>query len=167
MKKFLLSFAIVVGFLLYVFDQRGGGDNSPKVIAPSGSQTNSSSSNQKVQSSTSTSDPNSSGTTNPISTNNQSSGTYKDGSYTGNVADAYYGNVQVQAFISGGKISDVKFLQYPNDRQNSIYINSQAMPYLTQEAITAQNAQVDIISGATDTSMAFQQSLANALNQAH
>jgi uncharacterized protein with FMN-binding domain len=93
-------------------------------------------------------------------------GLYKDGVYTGPVADAYYGNVQVQATIAGGKLTDVAFLQYPNDRSNSRAINGHAMPYLTQEAIQAQNASVDIVSGATDTSMAFQQSLGAALAQA-
>ncbi|HUZ92703.1 MAG TPA: FMN-binding protein [Candidatus Paceibacterota bacterium] len=93
-------------------------------------------------------------------------GLYADGSYNGSVADAYYGNVQVQAVVQGGKITDVRFLQYPDTHGTSIYINSQAMPYLTQEAIQAQSANVDIVSGATDTSMAFQQSLASALTQA-
>ncbi len=93
-------------------------------------------------------------------------GLYVDGTYTGSVADAYYGNVQVQAIISGAKITDVQFLQYPNTHSTSVYINSQAMPYLKQEAIQAQSANVDIVSGATDTSMAFQQSLATALAQA-
>jgi len=37
------------------------------------------------------------------------------------------------------------------------------MPLLTQEAIVAQSAQVDGVSGATFTSQAFQQSLAGAL----
>lgn len=95
-----------------------------------------------------------------------SQGQYRNGSYTGPVRDAYYGNVQVKAIISGGKIVDVQFLDYPQDRSTSIAINSQAMPYLTQEAIQAQSANVDIISGATDTSLAFQQSLASALSQA-
>ncbi len=91
---------------------------------------------------------------------------YKDGQYTGDSADAFYGFIQVKAVISGGKITDVQFLQYPNDRSNSIFINKQAMPYLKQEAVAAQSSQVDIISGATDTSMAFIQSLASALSQA-
>lgn len=93
-------------------------------------------------------------------------GKYKNGTYTGSVEDAYYGNIQVQAVISGGRITDVVFLQYPNDNSTSQYINSQAMPLLKQEAIAAQNAQVDIISGASATSPAFQASLANALAQA-
>jgi len=88
---------------------------------------------------------------------------FVDGSYTGTPADAYYGTVQVKAIIQNGKIADVQFLQYPNDRPNSRFINDQAMPLLTQEAIVAQSAQVDGVSGATFTSQAFQQSLASAL----
>ena len=91
---------------------------------------------------------------------------YKDGTYTGNVADAFYGNVQVQTTISGGKIASVTFLQYPHDRSTSQSINSQAMPYLQQEAIAAQSGQVNVVSGATDTSNAFVQSLSSALTQA-
>ncbi len=93
-------------------------------------------------------------------------GQYKDGTYTGSVEDAYYGNYQVAAVISGGKISDIQFLQYPNDNQTSLSINTQAMVYLKEEALQAQNANVDIISGASDSSMAFQRSLQTALNQA-
>lgn len=93
-------------------------------------------------------------------------GPYRDGTYTGSVADAYYGNVQVQATIQNGFITDVQFLDYPQDRGTSIYINSQATPLLRQEAIQTQNAQVDTVSGATETSGAFRQSLGSALSQA-
>ncbi len=93
-------------------------------------------------------------------------GQYVDGTYTGGSADAYYGSVQVQVTVSGGKIADVQFLQYPNDRGTSRAINSQAMPLLRSEAITAQNAQVNGVSGASDTSAAFRESLASALSQA-
>ena len=93
-------------------------------------------------------------------------GKYKNGSYAGSVADAFYGNIQVQAVITNGKITDVIFLQYPNDNRTSQYINSQADPMLKQEAIQVQSAQVDIISGASASSQAFQQSLADALAQA-
>ncbi|MFI5212515.1 MAG: FMN-binding protein [Candidatus Saccharimonadales bacterium] len=91
---------------------------------------------------------------------------YKDGEYTGPAADAYYGNIQVKVIVSGGKISDVQFLQYPNDRRDSIQINSQAMPLLKQEAIQAQSANVNGVTGATDTSQAFMQSLGTALRSA-
>ncbi|HET9174406.1 MAG TPA: FMN-binding protein [Candidatus Saccharimonadales bacterium] len=91
---------------------------------------------------------------------------YKDGTYTGSVADAYYGNVEVKATITNGKITDVSFLQYPKTHATSVMINQQAMPYLKQEAIKAQSANVQVISGATFTSQAFQQSLQAALSQA-
>ncbi len=93
-------------------------------------------------------------------------GMYVDGTYTGRPADAYYGIVQIQATIQNGKLAGVKFLRYPNDRSTSRFINGQAMPILQSEAVNAQNANVDIVSGATETSMAFQQSLANTLAQA-
>lgn len=93
-------------------------------------------------------------------------GQYKNGTYTGSVADAFYGNIQVQVVITGGQITDVIFLQYPNDNNTSRNINSQAMPLLKQEAIAAQSANVSGVSGASATSPAFQQSLASALSQA-
>ena len=91
---------------------------------------------------------------------------YKDGTYTGSSVDAFYGYVQVKATIAGGKITDVAFLSYPDSHSTSRYINSQAMPMLTQEALSVQSANVDLISGATDTSLAFRQSLSDALAKA-
>ena len=93
-------------------------------------------------------------------------GQYTDGTYTGAAADAYYGTVQIQAVIQGGKLVTVTFLQYPNDRNTSRYINAQAMPALKSEAIAAQSAHVSGVSGASDTSAAFIQSLGDALAQA-
>jgi uncharacterized protein with FMN-binding domain len=94
------------------------------------------------------------------------SGAYRDGAYDGSQADAHWGTVEVQVVITNGQISDVHFVQYPNHRNRSQEINSQAMPLLTQEAIQSQQAQVDVVSGATDTSEAFIESLSAALSQA-
>ncbi|MBI1277090.1 MAG: FMN-binding protein [Anaerolineaceae bacterium] len=105
--------------------------------------------------------------TNPPPPTATPAGQYKDGTYDGPIVDAYYGNVQVEAVIQGGKITDVRFLDYPQDRRTSRYINSQAVPWLTQEAVQVQSANVDLISGATFTSEAFVQSLQSALDQAH
>ncbi len=93
-------------------------------------------------------------------------GQYKDGQYTGPQVDAYWGQVQVKAIVQHGQITDVQFLQYPSDRRTSQRINSIVMPYLQTEAIQAQNANVDLISGATLTSEAFSQSLQAALANA-
>ena len=91
---------------------------------------------------------------------------YRDGTYTGTQVDAIYGLVQVQTTIQNGKIVNVQFLEYPNDRRTSVRINSFAVPYLQQEAVQAQSANVDLITGATLTSEAFQMSLQAALNKA-
>lgn len=93
-------------------------------------------------------------------------GRYLNGTFTGSAADAYYGIVQVQAVIKGGAIADVQFLRYPNDRRTSQYINEQAMPLLKEEAIQAQSADVSGVSGASDTSAAFRESLGAALTKA-
>ncbi|MBS1965497.1 MAG: FMN-binding protein [Chloroflexi bacterium SZAS-1] len=74
--------------------------------------------------------------------------------------------MQVQAVIQAGKLTDVQILEYPNDRRTSIRINNIALPYLISEAIQAQSANVDAISGATLSSDAFVQSLQSALNSA-
>lgn len=148
MKKLMLSVFVVLTFMAYVAYERFG--NSPsqpdqpvsQTTAPVPQATNSSMMGRGMM------------------------GSYKDGEYIGSMADAYYGNVQVKITISSGKIADVQFLQYPSDRRTSVEINTQAMPYLRQEAIQSQNAQVDTISGATQTSRAFRESLQSALNQA-
>jgi uncharacterized protein with FMN-binding domain len=91
---------------------------------------------------------------------------YKDGRYTGDVTDALYGNIQVQVIIANGKIGDISFLQYPSENKTSISINQHAMPILKSEAIQMQNSQVDIVSGASSSSQAFQKSLSSALQKA-
>ena len=89
-----------------------------------------------------------------------------DGAYAGPITDAYYGPIQIQALIRDGRLVALKVLKYPSDRRTSIRINRQALPMLRDEAISAQSANVDIISGATLTSRAFIQSLGGALKKA-
>ncbi len=91
---------------------------------------------------------------------------YKDGVYMGNQVDVVYGYVRVKATVQNGKIADVTFLEFPQDRRTSQRINAVAVPYLQQEAMQAQSANVDIISGATLTSEGFIQSLQVALASA-
>lgn len=97
----------------------------------------------------------------------QTTGIYKDGSYTGSVEDAQYGNMQVSISVSNGKLADISFLQFPNDNGTSRAINNQALPILRSEAIQAQSSKIDIVSGASSSSPAFQRSLEHALQQAH
>jgi uncharacterized protein with FMN-binding domain len=171
MKKLLLSFGLIGTFFLYGLHQQQE-KAEIKVIPPQANPTPTDTVSQNQQSSTTgsaTTPPPVGPTQTPVTLSQPTTaprGMYKDGLYVGDVADAFYGNIQVQAIIQNGKITDVQFLQYPNDRGESIMINTQAMPYLKQEAIAAQSAQVDIVSGATDSSQAFIQSLGSALAKA-
>lgn len=154
MKKLLLTGFVILCFAIYSFHSRHG--DSPAIVkapATGGSQAASSGGANN-------------GSTGAGSSPAGSSTAYKDGQYTGSTADAYYGYIQVLAVVSGGRLTDVRFLQYPNDNPNSSYINSQAMPYLKQEALQAQNANVNVVSGATLTSQAFVESLSSALSHA-
>ncbi len=93
-------------------------------------------------------------------------GVYLDGIYTGSLADAYYEKFQVRVEIKNGVIAKVYPLPYKQNNNTSRYINGYAMPVLRSEALTAQSANVDIISGATETSRAFRTSLTSALLKA-
>lgn len=145
---------VLFTFVIYSLHQRSEGSQAASNVA-------------KSTPASSTSVPTSQSTSTQTGTQaSTSSATYKDGSYTGKSFDAIYGYIQVRATISGGKLTDITFLDYPQDRRDSIEINQQAMPMLKSEAIAAQSAKVDGVSGATDTSAAFEQSLDDALTQA-
>jgi uncharacterized protein with FMN-binding domain len=92
---------------------------------------------------------------------------YRNGTFRGVSANAYYGRVEVDAVIKAGQLVKVDILDYPSDRRTSRNINSRALPELRQEAIQAQSANIDTVSGATLSSEAFIQSLDSALQQAH
>ncbi|TSC85088.1 MAG: hypothetical protein G01um101413_472 [Parcubacteria group bacterium Gr01-1014_13] len=93
-------------------------------------------------------------------------GQYKNGEYLGPSVVTIFGNVRVSAVISSGKLTDVKFLEFPNDRPTSINISNESLPRLRTEAIIAQSAKIDMVSGATQTSEGFIESLASALVKA-
>jgi len=161
MKKVIIGFAIFGTLIVYSLGVR---HEQPKINTPVSLTSDAASSTANPGSSRGTAV--SGNTPSPSSASTPATGAYKDGSYTGSIADAFYGNVQVRATIQGGRLTAVTFLDYPHTHSTSIDINQQAMPYLQQEAIKAQNAQVDIVSGATYTSQAFIQSLSRALSQA-
>ncbi len=99
-------------------------------------------------------------------TTSQNTASYKDGTYDGADAETPYGNVQIAIVISSGKISDVKFLKMPHDEGRSIEITSFSEPKLKSNAISAQSANIDFVTGATSTSYGYKQSLQAALDRA-
>ena len=102
----------------------------------------------------------------PAPTTTATAAGFKDGIYIGVETSSLYGKAKAQVVISNGKITDVKFLEYPSDRAASLSKSNMAMPIIKQEIIQAQNANVNTVSGATETSASFIQSIASALSQA-
>lgn len=88
-----------------------------------------------------------------------------NGSFDGSVVRTQYGPVQVQAVLKEGRLSSVVVLQQ-TDGGRSSQIDSYALPVLTAEALKAQNADIDVVSGATFTSEGYAQSLQAALDAA-
>ena len=89
-----------------------------------------------------------------------------DGTFTGPVVSTRYGPVQVRATISGGQLVDVTAVELPTDRARSAAISNAAAPLLRREALAAQGASIDTISGATYTSEGYARSLQAALDAA-
>ncbi|MFJ1991868.1 FMN-binding protein [Streptomyces asiaticus] len=88
------------------------------------------------------------------------------GTYTGSVINTSYGPVQVSVTLAHGRITAVKALRTPSDRPRSQQIAADAVPRLTREALSAQSAHIDAVSGATYTSEGYARSLQSALDQA-
>ncbi|MFI9785831.1 FMN-binding protein [Kitasatospora sp. NPDC051984] len=85
---------------------------------------------------------------------------------TGSAINTRYGPVQVRVTMNGSAIGKIDVIQYPNRDRRDQEINSFAVPQLNQEAMAAQNAHIDVVSGATYTSDGYTRSLQSALDQA-
>lgn len=133
--------------------------NTP--VQPSATKSSSNSSTSSAATSSTTTE---SPAPTPTPTQKQSTGS--SGTYKGETVQTRWGPVQVQIVVSNGKITDISTLQYPNGDRRSQMISSQVIPWLQQEALQAQSANISGIGGATYTSGGFINSLASALQKA-
>jgi uncharacterized protein with FMN-binding domain len=85
---------------------------------------------------------------------------------TGAVGNTPYGPMQVAITVASKKITKVTVLQQTNDGGTSQSIDAMAIPQLTQEALAAQSANINAVSGASYTSAGYKQSLQSAIDQA-
>jgi uncharacterized protein with FMN-binding domain len=84
---------------------------------------------------------------------------------SGPTVSTRFGPVQVRITVRDGKVAEITALQLPSGGRSG-RISSVAEPILHDEALAAQSAQIDTVSGATYTSGAYEQSLQAALDQA-
>jgi len=85
---------------------------------------------------------------------------------TGSVEQGPYGPTQVKVSFDGKKIVEVTAVQHTDDGTESAQIDSTALPQLQKEALTAQSAKIDAVSGASYTSSGYISSLQSALDKA-
>lgn len=86
--------------------------------------------------------------------------------YDGAPASTRYGEVQVRITVTNGSVTAADAIRYPDQSGQDQLINSYAIPILNEEAVSAQSAGINMVSGATVTSRGYLQSLQDALDQA-
>ena len=173
MRKVLLALlltAVGLGLLLSFKSRPGSGASALGGSALSGSNGSGNSTSATTPASpsapaTSTPSAGTSTTTKTTTTAKTSSGA-KSGTFTGTSEETRYGAVQVAAVISGGKLTNVTVLQVPENGGYEDQIVSVAVPELKSEALSAQSANIQVVSGATYTSQGYAESLQSALDQA-
>ena len=86
------------------------------------------------------------------------------GTFTGDVVNVRYGNVQVKITVENGKITDAQAVQAPSGRNDRW--TQMAVPILRQQTLQAQSAHINGASGASFTSYGWYTSLVSALAKA-
>jgi uncharacterized protein with FMN-binding domain len=83
----------------------------------------------------------------------------KDGTYTG-IGSSRGGDVKISMSVQGGRISAVNITGATTQDPTRFIAN------LPGEVVSRQSAKVDVISGATDSSLAFRGAVLQALQHA-
>lgn len=90
----------------------------------------------------------------------------EDGDFVSSRHQFMWGDLRIKIFVRGGSITGLQALQFPDHRSQSLYLSGLAIPKLESEVIKNQTAQVDTVSSATDTSIVFQDAVADAITKA-
>lgn len=84
----------------------------------------------------------------------------------GQTVDTRWGPVQVEAVVSAThQICKIGAIQYPNSHGRSVQINNYALPILRKQVIKAQGTNINGVSGATITSVGYDESLQSILDK--
>jgi uncharacterized protein with FMN-binding domain len=163
MRARIVAGGVLSSIAVLVIGWQLGGQ--PAVTAPAQQSTTSGSGTTGTSTGTSSSGSTGSGTTGSSGTGT-TSGSSASGTFAGDTTQTRYGPVQVQITVANGKITDVTALQLTNSDGRSVQISQQAAPILRQEALQAQSAQIQSVSGATFTSEGYTTSLQSAIDKA-
>jgi uncharacterized protein with FMN-binding domain len=87
-------------------------------------------------------------------------------SATGAATNYSFGILAVKVSVSGSKITNISIASIDDGgNPRSAYIDQASIPLLEQQAMTAQSAQIQGVSGASYTTAGFEQSLQSALSK--
>ncbi len=168
-KKGFAALLITTGALILLLSFKTPDDTLPTGTTDVGSQpdqgTGAVVSDQATQAPAATSAPTTAPGATPAPTKASSGGSSASKTVDGPVVSSRFGDVQVEVVVASGKVTDVVALELPTGRRSG-QISQYAGPILRQEALQAQSAKIDLVSGATYTSDAYTQSLQAALDQA-
>ncbi|SDR71130.1 Uncharacterized protein, contains FMN-binding domain [Friedmanniella luteola] len=167
MRRIVLWLASTITIVVLLFGYHTSTNDISAATAPSSA--SSPATTSPSASSPSTSPSSSSPSTSPSSSSpstSSSSSSAAPTTYDGSVASTRWGPVQVQIIVTAGKITEVTVLQQPSGNPKDAEINDYALPVLVQDTLTAQSADIDMVSGATVTSTGYVQSLQAALDEA-
>lgn len=86
--------------------------------------------------------------------------------YAGDRVRTKWGPLQVRITVADKKVTAVDVPVYPSGNHHDLQVSHRALPILVKETLKAQDAKVDMVSGATYTSKGYRKSLQSALDEA-
>lgn len=162
MRRIIISSAATISGVVLLLSLK---PHSTATTSSASISTGSSQSSSSTTGGTSTS-PSPSASSSSSSTSSGSGSSTSTQTFTGTAAQTRFGPVQVKITVKNKKITNIEVVEYPSDNPKDQEINNYALPVLNQEAISAQSAQIDSVSGATYTSGGYVSSLQSAIDQA-
>jgi len=159
MKKIVLAVMTTISGLVMLFSYHTS-TQSVAATAPEETDTG----NTQSDAGTTTTAPSATPT---ASASPSASGSGGDGTYTGDAVETRWGTVQVEITVEAGRITSADAVQFPSENRRDQQINAYAVPVLNAEAVQAQSASIDAVSGATVTSGGYIESLQSAIDAAH
>jgi uncharacterized protein with FMN-binding domain len=85
---------------------------------------------------------------------------------TGPAAITPFSVIQVRATLTGRTLTGVETVALTGDGPYTNALNARAEPILREEALRAGSAKIDVVSGATSTSLSWMESLQAAIDAA-
>lgn len=165
MRTVLLAFMSTLAAVLMLFGYR---TSTPQPVSVATTSVAAAGSTDDGSGSAAAAAPQSTSSTGTTSSSSGTTSTSTPGSatVTGEVVQTRWGPVQVQITVAAGKVTAATAVQQPSENGRDVAINARAVPVLDQEAVDAQSADIDGVSGATYTSDGYVTSLQSALDSA-